>query len=63
MESAAFVYYIFAYIFTLSYFMKDEKDNRVLDSIIGIILFSALVCIWAFPIVLSCAAHKIVNNS
>ena len=56
------LYYMFSYIFTLSYFMFDEKENRIFASTLLIFLFSALVCILALPIVLSLALHKI-NNS
>ena len=56
------LYYMFSYIFTLSYFMFDEKKDRIFESTLLIFLFSALVCIFALPIALSLALHK-TNNS
>ena len=56
------LYYIFSYIFTLSYFMADEKKDRIFESTLLIVLFSALICLWTLPIVLSLALHKIVNS-
>lgn len=56
------LYYFISYVFTLSYLMADKKEDRLFESTLYIVLFSALICIWALPIVLSLALHKIVNS-
>lgn len=56
------LYYFISYVFTLSYFMADKKEDRIFESTLLIVLLSALICIWTLPIVLSLALHKI-NNS
>jgi hypothetical protein len=56
------LYYFISYVFTLSYFMTDKKNDRIFESTLLIVLFSALICVWTLPVVLSFALHKIVNS-